>query len=182
MPNTGSTAAICHPESEGAKYDVLDRVDVFLGDVWLIREHCYSSPDKQRNSDNQPYDSFCGHASSLPPPRGRRAAPASIMLLLRFGCALLQLLYSDRMTDQISSSALADIENRIKYHRPDQDAISRIAAMRHAALSWAADVLALVPAGREQAIALTKIEEALMWSNAGIARDPEHFAKDQPDK
>lgn len=32
-----------------------------------------------------------------------------------------------------------------------------------------------VPAGREQAVALTKLEEAMMWANAGLARaaDPE---------
>jgi hypothetical protein len=73
---------------------------------------------------------------------------------------------------------IADIENRIKYHRPDEDAINRIAVMRGTALMWAEQVLEYVPAGREQALALTKIEEALMWANAGIARDPEHFAEE----
>jgi len=71
---------------------------------------------------------------------------------------------------------LADIENRIKYHRPDEDAIERIAAMRGTALMWAEQVLEYVPPGREQALSLTKIEEALFWANAGIARDPVHFA------
>jgi hypothetical protein len=77
---------------------------------------------------------------------------------------------------------IADLRNRIKYHRPDEDAISRIALMRRQALEWAEDVLGLVPEGREQALAITKIEEALFWANAGIARDPEHFAEDQPEK
>ena len=81
------------------------------------------------------------------------------------------------MTDPLN-----DIENRIKYHRPDEHAIERIAVMRGTALMWAEQVLEYVPQGREQALALTKIEEALFWANAGIARDPEHFATDQPEK
>jgi hypothetical protein len=28
----------------------------------------------------------------------------------------------------------------------------------------------VVPEGREQALAITKLEEAVMWANAGIAR------------
>lgn len=28
-----------------------------------------------------------------------------------------------------------------------------------------------VPAGREQSLSLTKLEEAMFWANAGIARD-----------
>lgn len=71
-----------------------------------------------------------------------------------------------------------DLENRIKYHRPDSDGVNRIAQMRTYALNWASDVVALVPEGREQALAITKIEEALFWANAGIARDPEHWATD----
>jgi hypothetical protein len=75
---------------------------------------------------------------------------------------------------------IADLENRIKYHRPDADAIERIAAMRGQALNWSKVILGFVPPGREQALALTKIEEALFWANAGIARDPEHFDREQP--
>jgi hypothetical protein len=76
---------------------------------------------------------------------------------------------------------LDDLENRIRYHRPDADAIARIAKMRLYALGWAEDILSSVPPGREQALALTKIEEALFWANAGIARDPSHFAAEQPE-
>jgi hypothetical protein len=32
---------------------------------------------------------------------------------------------------------------------------------------------ALVPDGREKSLALTKIEEAMFWANAGIARQPD---------
>lgn len=74
---------------------------------------------------------------------------------------------------------IADLEARIKYHRPDQEGIERIAQMRKRALDWGEYILGLVPPGREQALALTKIEEALMWAIAGIARDPDHWAENQ---
>lgn len=42
-----------------------------------------------------------------------------------------------------------------------------------AVLKDAADKLAvLVPAGREQALVFTNLEQAMFWSNAGIARTP----------
>lgn len=65
----------------------------------------------------------------------------------------------------------ADIDHRFAFHpastREKQDEHSSArAAMREAALR----VLELVPEGREKALALTKLEEAMMWANAGIAR------------
>ncbi len=71
-----------------------------------------------------------------------------------------------------------DLENRIKYHRPDQDGIDRIAQMRRYALDWSNAIRQMVPDGREQAVAFTKIEEAMFWANAGIARDRDHWAED----
>lgn len=74
---------------------------------------------------------------------------------------------------------LDDLENRIKYHKPNQDGIDRIAQMRRIALDWAKAVRLFVPEGREQALAFTKIEEGLMWAVAGIARDPNNWNEDQ---
>lgn len=90
-----------------------------------------------------------------------------------------------RVTDHSSftkSDAVADLKNRVRYHRPDQDAIEQIARMRTLALGWGEDIIDLVPAGREQALALTKIEEALFWCNAGIARHPDNWDEQQPEK
>lgn len=86
------------------------------------------------------------------------------------------MVYADAVTDT------NELSNRIKYHRPDEDGIARIAAMRAHALGWSKDIIDKVPAGREQSLALTKIEEALFWANAGIARDSEHWDEDQPAK
>ena len=71
-----------------------------------------------------------------------------------------------------------DIDNRIKYHKPNEDGVERIALMRKFALDWAYAVHGLVPDGREQSIAYTKIEEDLFWCNAGIAREPDFWAED----
>lgn len=43
-------------------------------------------------------------------------------------------------------------------------------AVADAAREFADLVLTAVPAGREQSLALTKIEEAVAWAKAGIAR------------
>lgn len=69
-----------------------------------------------------------------------------------------------------------DLKHRIDYHRPSEEGIQKIAAMRRLALEWSLSVRGLVPEGREQSIAFTKIEEALFWAIAGIARDPENWA------
>lgn len=37
-----------------------------------------------------------------------------------------------------------------------------------------------VPAGREQSLMLTKLEEALFWANAAIARDERNQAAEAP--
>ena len=69
-----------------------------------------------------------------------------------------------------------DLLRRINHHTPDEDGTARILLMRGHALHWALAIKASVPDGREQSLALTKLEEALMWANAGIARDPDHWA------
>lgn len=74
-----------------------------------------------------------------------------------------------------------EIRNRIKYHRPNNEAINDIATMRSFALDWALAVADLLPEGREMALALTKIEEALFWANAGIARSELNWDDDQSD-
>lgn len=73
-----------------------------------------------------------------------------------------------------------DIRNRINYHRPDTEGIRLIAQMRRLALDFSLGVQEHVPLARERALALTKIEEALFWANAGIARDPERWDGEQP--
>ena len=70
--------------------------------------------------------------------------------------------------------ASADIDNRFDFH-PATTAEKRGAhgSVRHAHKQLAEFVDEHVPAGREKALAMTKIEEALFWANAAVARSVE---------
>jgi len=63
-----------------------------------------------------------------------------------------------------------DLLNRFTYHPPSAASVHALRELRAMALDFANLVVREVPASREQALALTKIEEAVMWANAGIVR------------
>lgn len=75
-------------------------------------------------------------------------------------------------TFEISQATFDDIQNRFAYHKPDEDRVERHGAVRNSLQSVALKILSLTPPGREQALALTKLEEAMVWANAAIARSP----------
>lgn len=70
--------------------------------------------------------------------------------------------------DQFSK---ADIDNRFDYH-PSNSAsnVAAHTAIRQLAKQFAQALTFNVPKGRELATALSHVEDALMWGNAGIAR------------
>lgn len=64
-----------------------------------------------------------------------------------------------------------DLKHRFDFHpATTEEKKGQHGSVRHACLELAATVEMLVPPGREQSLAITKIEEAMMWANAGIAR------------
>ena len=63
-----------------------------------------------------------------------------------------------------------ELENRFTYHPPNESKVELYEALRQDGHEFAKLVDQFVPDGREKALALTKIEEAVMWANAGIAR------------
>lgn len=66
-----------------------------------------------------------------------------------------------------------EIARRFDYHEVDEGQDEKIEYLRQRFLYAAENVVANVPSGREQSLAITALEEALMWSIAGIARpDP----------
>jgi hypothetical protein len=64
-----------------------------------------------------------------------------------------------------------ELEIRFSYHPPiDEEQRSKYEDIRSFAHELALLIHELVPASREQSLAVTKLEEAVMWANAGIAR------------
>jgi hypothetical protein len=69
-----------------------------------------------------------------------------------------------------------DLSNRFDYHKPaDPQTVQDHEEVRAKAKDLAVVLNRLVPPGREHALAITKLEEAMMWANAGIARENHEF-------
>lgn len=64
-----------------------------------------------------------------------------------------------------------DLENRFSHHPPKGDQVARYQDIRNFGHSLARIVNEHAPDSREKSLALTKIEEAIMWANAAIARN-----------
>jgi hypothetical protein len=63
-----------------------------------------------------------------------------------------------------------EIETRFIYHSPKNDQPERYVKIRDTAKKFAYLLIQLTPKCREQALALTKLEEVSFWANAAIAR------------
>ena len=70
----------------------------------------------------------------------------------------------------LSPERLIEIQNRFTYHAPKGDQTQRYEHIRAVALSFVMLALDLTPECREQSLAVTHIEEAVMFFNAAIAR------------
>jgi hypothetical protein len=63
-----------------------------------------------------------------------------------------------------------DLNNIYKYHAPKEGQAKMYEAIRSKAKELALLIEGLCPESREQSIAFTNIETAVMWANAAIAR------------
>lgn len=64
------------------------------------------------------------------------------------------------------------INNDFIYHEPvSQEQIDLYQEIRRKHRELALFLVEVVPKGREQNLALTKLEESMFWSNAGVARN-----------
>lgn len=62
------------------------------------------------------------------------------------------------------------IENNFTYHRPSGDQPERYERIRAKAKELAYLIDELCPDSREKSLAMTQLEDAVMWANASIAR------------
>lgn len=64
-----------------------------------------------------------------------------------------------------------ELINRFTYHTPRDDQTARYEAIRRQGRELAIDFDNWCPDSREKSVAMTKLEEAVMWANASIARN-----------
>lgn len=92
------------------------------------------------------------------------------------------ILTSYEVDDQLKSI----LENNFTYHKPIGDQQNRYILLRTMGKELAKMILTYTPPGREKSLALTKLEECVMWSNAAIARNeveqPEKEAAKEPEE
>ncbi len=63
------------------------------------------------------------------------------------------------------------IENNFKYHSPKEGQPEKYTQLREKAKELAYLIEELAPQSREKSLAITKLEESVMWANASIARN-----------
>jgi hypothetical protein len=64
----------------------------------------------------------------------------------------------------------ADLDRNFDHHPPKDEETALAHEQTRAAYKQLAKTMSNLPQGRERALALTKLEESLMWANAAIAR------------
>ena len=64
----------------------------------------------------------------------------------------------------------ADLSSRFTYHPPKDGQAERYQKIRDAAHGFAQLLNAECPESREKSLAVTHLEDAVMWANASIAR------------
>ena len=65
---------------------------------------------------------------------------------------------------------IPELNARFTYHAPKEGQPEKYTRLRETAKDFAMKILEWVPESREQSLAITAIEEAIFWANAGIAR------------
>jgi hypothetical protein len=63
------------------------------------------------------------------------------------------------------------IENNFMYHAPKEGQQEKYQALRSKAKELAYLIDELCPDSREKSLAMTKLEESVMWANTSIARN-----------
>lgn len=77
--------------------------------------------------------------------------------------------YINHLLKKINMTA-AEIENNFTYHPPSQLQKEKYEALRNEAKELAHHINLWCPTSAEATLAIRKLEEAIMWANAAIAR------------
>ncbi len=72
---------------------------------------------------------------------------------------------------EMPASQAKQIENNFTHHAPKDDQPERYVALRDKAKELAFLICVSSKPSREQSLALTNLEQAIFWANAGIARN-----------
>jgi len=64
----------------------------------------------------------------------------------------------------------AELEARFTYHPPNEEQRVVFVEIRERAIEFATFIDQACPESREQSLAMTKLEECVMWANAGVSR------------
>lgn len=75
------------------------------------------------------------------------------------------------VAQRVRDDMQARVENDYAFHLADEATEMKHDLVRAKCGELALFILHSVPAGREKALALTKVEEAMLWANASIARN-----------
>ena len=68
-----------------------------------------------------------------------------------------------------SAEKIQQVENSFTYHAPKGDQPDRYVKLRDTAKELAKMILELTPMSREQSLAITHLEDSIMWANKAIA-------------
>ena len=66
-----------------------------------------------------------------------------------------------------------EIARRFRYHKPTKEQVPMYERTRNKARELVELINGQCPENREKSIAISKVEEAVMWANASIARGKE---------
>jgi hypothetical protein len=70
--------------------------------------------------------------------------------------------------DEVDRAVLGELVDSISHHAPQDSSLEKIREVRQAAIEFGAFIVKNCSAGRERALAITNLEQSVMWAVKGI--------------
>ena len=77
----------------------------------------------------------------------------------------------NKMTEESFVEFMKDLDNKFSYHAAKENQCVRYENIRQSAKDMYTMLNSLCPCSRELSLALTNLEQCVMWANASIARN-----------